>query len=311
MSGNGSRLRNIIFLVVLAFCWGPSFFFIMIALEQWPPFILVCVRLLVAGFFLYLILRFQRQSLWQWRHLWHRFLIMGIFACALPFSLITYSELWITSSLVGIINSSPPIFTMILAHFFLKDEKLTWRKAIGIFIGVGGIVTVFMPSLLEHCGEREASALGIIFVTLASICYAIGMIYSRKYLTELPPLVGPTGQLLAGGFLLLPFAIFWDKAYNFPPTNGHTILALSGLILLGTVLGFILYYALIRSAGPTYLATGSLLYPFVALFFGVVCLKEVLHWTALIGCGLILIGLVVANHLIKKDDIIWLFGRRR
>ena len=309
MEAQNNRLKNVFLLVLLALCWGPSFFFIKIALREWSPFTIVSVRLSFAALILYLIVKFQRRSLWQWRHLWHRFAFMGFFASALPFVLITYSEKWISSSLAGIINGSPPIFTAFLAHFFIDSEKLSWRRIIGLLIGVSGLVTVFLPTLLDSV---VGNGWGVSFVAIASFCYAIGMVYSRKYLMELPPMIGPTNQVLYGAIMTIPFMFIFDNpTVELANPAAATMLSMLGLSFFGTVMAFVLYYAILRLAGATYLSTATLLFPFVSIFMGVIFLKEELGWNAYLGCGLILIGLIIANKLLSTKDFTQIFGKRK
>lgn len=302
------KSKNIFLLLLLALCWGPSFFFIKIILEELPTFTLVCARLSLASLVLILIIKAQGKSLLSWIHYWKQFVIVGFFANALPFVLITYAETQIASSLAGIINSSPPIFTAILAHFFLHEEKMSAKKISGILIGTSGIVAVFLPSLLKGV---QANFMGVAYVTIASISYAIAMVYSRKHLMKLPNLIGPTYQLIMAALLTLPFAVVIDRPYLLAFPSLKVISSLFGLVLLGTVFAFVIYYAILKNVGATYLSTSTLLFPFVSIFLGVIFLKEELHWNAYLGCLLILTGLVITNSLINFKEFISLFKVKR
>ncbi|MCH9631455.1 MAG: putative amino-acid metabolite efflux pump [Chlamydiia bacterium] len=302
------KSKNVLLLIILALCWGPSFFFIKIILEEVPTFMLVNCRLGIAAIILIIIVKCQGKRLLTWIHLWKQFLVMGISACALPFVLITYSETMIESSLAGIINGSSPIFTAILAHYFLESEKMNVKKIIGILLGFLGIISAFLPSLLEG---QHANVLGIICVAIASISYAVGMVFSRKYLMALPNLIGPTYQLIMGSLVLLPFTFIIDKPFSIPFLSAKVIISLISLAVLGTVLAFVLYYAIVKKVGATYLSTSTLLFPFVSIFLGVIFLHETLHWNAYLGCFLIVLGLITANSLINFKDILGLFKMKK
>lgn len=298
------KAKNVLLLIILAMCWGPSFFFIKIILEEIPTLILVNLRLAIAAIILVIIVKCQGKKLFIWIHLWKHFLIMGVFASALPFVLITYSETKIPSSLAGIINGSSPIFTAILAHFALDTERITIKKIVGILLGLCGIIAAFLPSLLEGV---HADVFGITCVTIASISYAIGMVHSRKYLTALPNLIAPTFQLMMGAAVLLPFSFIFERPLSLPMPSVGVVVSLLSLAILGTVLAFVLYYAISRLAGATYLSTSTLLFPFISIFLGVIFLHEKLEWNAYLGCLLILLGLITANSLINFKDILSLF----
>ncbi len=298
------RSKNVLLLIILALCWGPSFFFIKIILEEIPTFTLVTLRLSIATCILYLIIKAQKKKLTPFLKYWKEFVIMGFFASALPFCLITYSETKIPSSLAGIINGSPPIFTAILAHIFLENEKMSFKKISGILVGFLGILVVFMPSILKGL---DANITGISLVVIASISYSIAMVFSRKKLSHLPNLIGPIFQVMMGALIVLPFSIFVDKSYTLSIPSPKIITAIFSLAILGTVLSFTIYYVLLKTAGATYLSTSTLLFPFVSIFLGVVFLKETLGWNEYLGCSLILLGLTITNSLIKAKDLTSLF----
>lgn len=298
------KSKNVLLLIILALCWGPSFFFIKVILEAIPTFTLVSLRLGIASLVLYLIIKVQKKKLLPFFKYWKHFIVMGFFASACPFVLITYSEISMPSSLAGIVNGSPPIFTAVLAHYFLDTEKMRLRKFSGILIGFIGIIIVFLPSLFEGL---QGHAMGIFYVIIASLCYSIGMVYSRKHLSGLPNLIGPFFQVFMGTLLVLPFSIFIEHPQTLAFPSLKIISSLLGLSLLGTVLAFAIYYTIMRNAGATYLSTATLLFPFVSIFLGVIFLKERLKWNDYVGCGIILLGLVITNALITFRDIISIF----
>src|SRR5688572_15576980 len=104
-----NRLPSFVLFLALGFCWGPSYFFIKIAMQEIPAFTIVATRLSIGALLLYGFLRIQGMSLAQVRGQWHHFLVMGFFAAALPFSLITLGEKTVSSSLAAILTSTTPI----------------------------------------------------------------------------------------------------------------------------------------------------------------------------------------------------------
>ncbi len=298
------KSKNVLLLIILALCWGPSFFFIKIILEAIPVFTLVTLRLGIASIILLTIIKIQGKRLRPFFKYWKHFIVMGFFSAACPFVLITYSETSMPSSLAGIVNGSPPIFTAVLAHYFLQSEKMSVRKLTGILVGFTGIVVVFLPSLFQGVHGHST---GILLVALASLCYSIGMVFSRKYLSELPNLIGPTFQVIMGALIVLPFSLFVDKSYTLSIPSFKVITCIIALAILGTVFAFTLYYAIMKSAGATYLSTSTLLFPFVSIFLGVTFLGEQLTWNDYAGCALILLGLIITNALISHKDLLSLF----
>lgn len=290
------QLETFILILILACCWGPSFLFIKLAIPHVPPLTLVAFRLLLGGLLLWCIMRFQGHRLWDYRKSILHFFVMGIFACGAPFFLISLAEIYIPSSMAAIINSTTPIFTALLAHVFIPTDRINANKASGIVLGFLGILLIFLPTAL---GQGEMSPWGISLVFLASICYAIGMVYSKIHFHGVPAIVGATGQLLAASLMLWPLALIIEKPFllAFPPWI--SVFGILGLSVLGTALAFPIFYRIGHIAGATALSTSALLFPVLGIFLGVVILDETVGFNAYLGSAMILSGLALANGLIK------------
>lgn len=297
-----TRIRNLLLLILLASCWGPSFLFIKFGLESFPPLTLVNLRILVAALILYVISRLNGLNLSAYRHHFFDFIIVAIFSCSLPFTLISMGELYIASSLAAIINSTVPIFTVIIAHFFIAEERLTVAKMFGILLGFFGVLIVFLPRAVL---PTQSQAGGALLVFLSAVSYAIGMTYSRRFLKAVPFLVSATCQLVVASIILLPFTFFIDAPYLLPAPTLTSLGGVLGLAVFGTAIAFNTYYMLVQRASASYLSTATLLFPVIGIALGAIFLDEQLTWNACMGSGLILCGLAVANKLVVP------FGRLR
>lgn len=136
---------------------------------------------------------------------------IGAISSSLPFYLNSYAEVFIPSSLAAITNASAPIFTAVLAHYTFDCERLSMRKIIGLALGAFGICVVFLPPLLLSSDHNE---FGIVVILLASACYGVGIVYTKKYLKELPSLVIPCWQTLAGALWIIPFSLLFDHPFS-------------------------------------------------------------------------------------------------
>ncbi|MCK4934196.1 MAG: EamA family transporter [Simkaniaceae bacterium] len=296
------KLKTLFILILLALCWGPSFLFIKIALEHIPPLTIVTGRVALAACMLLCIVKLQGKHLFKWLCHWRVYLVMALCASTLPFALITYGETSISSSVAGIINGSVPIFTALIAYFTIKEENITRKKCLGIAIGFVGIVIVFAPHLMDTNIRPE---IGMLFVLIASISYAVGMIYARKQALSIPGLILPTWQLIFSTLILLPLSLMIDRPWNLPMPPISAIFSLVALAFLGTAVAFYLYYTLLRLRGAVYLSTSTLLFPVVAIVLGVIFLSERPAWNEYFGALLILAGLVITNSIFssKKPPI--------
>ncbi|MEM7174419.1 MAG: DMT family transporter [Chlamydiota bacterium] len=287
-------MKKLYLIILLGFCWGPSFLFIKIAVREVTPCTLAAARITIAALLLYVVLRLRSIKLKPWSHLWPHFLILGALSSALPFSLISYGEQHISSGLAGLINGSTPVFTVLIAHFSTKDDKMTKKSVLGTVCGFLGLMLIFFPSL----GKGQwGSELGILAVIVASLFYAIGMVYAKKYLHHLPKLVAPTWQLIMASALSLMIAFTFERPLEHTSLSWETLGSILALSLIGTVLAFILYFQVLRIAGASYLSFSNLLFPLIAVISGAIFLKEKLAWNTYLGGFFILLGLGITTNI--------------
>lgn len=289
------QVKVFFLIILLACCWGPSFLFIKVAVNEIPPLTIVASRLTLGAFLVYLFIKFKGLKIWPYRKQFHHCLIMAVFASALPFSLISFGELYISSSLAAILNGSTPIFTMILAHFFIASEKMSIKKVIGILFGFSGIVFIFVPQLLDQDFGRE---IGAFLLLVSAISYAIGMVYSRKNLQAIPPMSAACAQLIFAAVILLPLALFTEQPYQLPIPSGKAFISVIALGIIGTAIAFPVYYYIIKLAGASAVSTATLLFPVVGILLGVLVLQEKVFWNTYFGSFLIFLGLLITNNFI-------------
>ncbi len=285
-------LQNFLGLLFLAVLWGPSFFFIKIAVSEIPPLTLVLGRVGIAAGLLYLLLRLQGQRLPKFGPIWKHFAVIGFFSNALPFTLFNWSELHISSALASILNGTTPLFTMALAHFFVTDDRMTPLKSVGALMGFSGLVLLIAPSLF---GGVHATTLGLIAATSAAASYGIALVYTRKYLSGLPRLVGPTAQLLMATVYIAPLALIIEQPWTGPIPSWSAVGSLLFLAVLGTGVAFVFYYRLLERTSATFVSMVTYLVPVVGLALGVFILNEQPGWNAYAGGALILLGVMIVN----------------
>src|SRR4030065_768402 len=136
------RVREWGAFVLLGLLWGSSFRWIKIAVAEIGPFLLVARLLLFGLLGLSVIMLFRRQAIPRERRTLLAFLVMGGFNTALPFTLISWGETQIDSALASILNGTVPLFTIVIAHFWLQDEKINLPRSAGLLVGFVGVVVL-------------------------------------------------------------------------------------------------------------------------------------------------------------------------
>ncbi|MDP7242040.1 MAG: DMT family transporter, partial [Rhodospirillales bacterium] len=131
--------RSLVHLAVLSAIWSSPFVFIKIGVETVPPLTMTVGRVVLASFVLYAFLRLRRQTLPGGGRLWGMFLGLAVLGNALPFTLIAWGEERIDSGLAAILMAVMPLATVILTHFFTRDERAGVLKVLGVTIGLAGV----------------------------------------------------------------------------------------------------------------------------------------------------------------------------
>ncbi|MCP4419286.1 MAG: EamA family transporter [Chloroflexi bacterium] len=296
----GSKIgwKNIILLFIPGTLWGGAFLLTEIALETIPPFSLTAVRNLIATIPLVLLLYSRGGQLpTSWKD-WFPFFIIGIFSNAFPFVVISWGQLHIDSGLASILVSTMPLFTIILAHFFIAGERLTPNKLVGIALGLFGVIVLIGPGVLRGLG---LNIWGQLAVVAGSMSYAVGGIYTQRYLQKdrTSPQNTRTLAIIAGQFVsstifLLPLSLILEKSWMLQPTAA-SIFSLLALALPITIIPLLIYYHLIDTVGAGVAAITVYLIPINGVFWGALLLKEQVTGSTVMALLLILAGIAVVN----------------
>jgi drug/metabolite transporter (DMT)-like permease len=278
-------------LLTLSILWGGAFFLSSIAIKEMTPFGLAFWRVAIAALALGVALRALGLSLPKRAQEWRAFAMLAVVGNAAPFSLLAFAQTQITGGLAAILNAMTPIFTILLAHAFTRDEKITLRRLSGVLAGFLGVVTIVGPSALTDHGDKllaEAAVLG------AATCYAMAGVYGRRF-GAYPPLVVSYAQLAVGTVMLLPLVLLAGAPFHAPAPSLLTIACVIAVAVFSTALAFGIYFRILRRAGSTNAALVTILVPVSAILLGAAILGDDLLPRHFAGFALIAIGLLVID----------------
>lgn len=286
------KLRSVHLLLLLAVCWGPSFLFIKLALQQLSPVLVSVFRIGIGALVLNISLLMRKDFLPREFKFWRASAVAAFFSVALPFMLINWGQQFIDSSLGALLNGTTPFFTVIYSFFLLQSEPISPNKVLGISLGFLGLIVLVYPNLMEGV---NASVAGIAAIVLASASYGVGWVWVKKHLTGISSFKAPAAQLLIATIYLLPFAFTTYEGSHLASLNLVTISSIVALGVLGTAIAFILYFRLIAQAGPSYASMVTYLVPVIGVVLGIFILDESLTPWMLVGAGMILFGIYLGN----------------
>ncbi|GAB4368510.1 MAG: DMT family transporter [Spirochaetales bacterium] len=291
------------FLGLLSILWGGSFFFIKVALSAFHPLAIVFFRVCIGAVLLLLFIRLSGYQLPRSRSVWGALLVMSLLNNVIPFSLITWGQQFISAGLASLLNASTPFFTVIVAHLFTKDEKLTFPKIAGIILGFCGVAVLIGLDSLRRGQNTLPGELAIIGATVS---YAFAGTWGRRFRTlGVAPMITATGQLVCSTVVLLPLLFFVRQPWTVPFPSLYPVGALLGLSFLSTALAYVLYFRILSTSGATNVLLVTFLLPVTAILLGILLLGETFQLRHGIGMALIGAGLVAVDGrlLIKIKEM--------
>ncbi|MEW6689203.1 MAG: DMT family transporter, partial [Pseudomonadota bacterium] len=193
-------------LLAAALMYGSAFSFTSVAVAQLPPLTVAAGRALTAALALAAILALAGGRLPAAAGDWRTLAVLGIVSGALPFIALAWGQVYVQSSIAGILFGITPIFTLFIAHFLTPDDRVTRRRFAGALAGFAGVALVVGPAALLGLGRDLTGQALILF---AALCIGFGAVYARRH-TRIAPLAMSTGSTICAAAVLLPLSLVID-----------------------------------------------------------------------------------------------------
>jgi drug/metabolite transporter (DMT)-like permease len=286
------KIKEWILFIALGIIWGSSFMWIRIGVTDVGPFTLVAFRLLFGLLGLVVAMYYYKEPYPFQPSSWPKYIIMAVFSIVIPFLSISWGETRIESGLASILNATMPLFTIVIAHYWLHDEKITLLRIGGLVLGFVGVVILLSKDITQ--AGLHADFLGQLAVILGAVAYAVAAIFSRRYLRGEKPVVQSTMILIFANIMMWPLALLLQTPFRMPsvPLSWVSFIWLG---LLGLCIAYLIFFHLINVWGATRTSLVTYLYPFMGLTLGVIFLTEKPDWRILVGFVLVFSGIVIVN----------------
>jgi drug/metabolite transporter (DMT)-like permease len=285
---------------LLGLVWGSSFLFISVGVEQASPFQVVFIRTAIAAVGLNLVLAVQGKRIpLNWQKFYPQ-LLLGAFNTVVPFVLITWGEQTVASGLASVLNATAALFTLIIAHFWFTDERITPRKLIGLLLGFAGVVVLILgqPS---HDESGASSVIGMLAIVLAAVFYGFGGSYGKSVLKLLGnPIMVSAGAMttaaVMSGVLMVLSPVFGGQPLTpFNELSGDPLIALLLLGVVNTFGAYLMYYWLVGELGAARSSMVTYVTPPIGIALGALILNEPVTAWLIVGGLMILAGIAIVN----------------
>lgn len=280
---------------------GSSFVLIRASVDTIPPAFVAVLRMWVGAAFLYALMRAEggrlppllteRGGPRRISRAWLGFAIGGVFGYSIPFLIFPWAQQFVATGLAGVYMAFMPLWTLGLATAF-TDEKLTGPKIAGFALGFLGVVALLGPDALA--GLKESSVLAQGGLLLATFCYAVAAVASRRFMAIGSPRVFSTGVLVAGAAIATP-AVFFVEA----KAAAWSLASLVSVVCLGifqTGLAGVILVIIIRRVNASFMALANYVTPLWAVALGALIYGERLAPSAFVALALILAGVAVSRR---------------
>lgn len=289
-----SRL-HLTMLLAIGAIWGATPLMNKIALRGLSPATLTAGRIALAVVVITTVLCLSgdgRAIMGALRAAPGRLAVAAILNAVAPFLLIAWGQQWITTGLAGILVSSAPLFTVLMAIPLDSRERVTGVRLAGFLVGFAGVV-VLLASPREG-GELVLA--GSLAMLAAAFFYAVGALYVGRTLGGLQATHAAAGTLAWAMLLTLPagLAQFPEQAPGWGPV--------AAVVALGVANGgaYILFFRLIAGAGASRAIVVSYLVPALAVLYGATFLSEQVGPATVGGLALVLAGVALSTGLIAS-----------
>jgi drug/metabolite transporter (DMT)-like permease len=281
-------------LLSLTLMWGTSFLLTKIAVGGLPPDLVVAGRLIVAALLLVPAAWMLATRPVAGARLWVFYVLIAVFGNVLPFSLISWGQTFIDSGLAGILMAVMPLATLGLAHFLVPGEHLTRYRATGFLLGFGGVVVLVGPDAFADLVNGQGHLMPMLAVLGGAFSYAISSILARLRPTS-DALFSAASTISLASLMMVPILFMsGDVEVQVVPDTLHLI-AVGLLGVFATAIATIVYFRLVKSAGPSFVSQLNYLIPLWAVGIGMLFLGEEPEPNHLYALGLILSGILITQ----------------
>jgi drug/metabolite transporter (DMT)-like permease len=282
------RLKVLIGFAVICLIWGSSWAAVKIGIESVPPLLSLGIRFTLASFILGFIVLVKHLRVPMEKKFWMLVLIMCSTSFTVPFVLIYWAQLQVSSGLASVLFATYPFWVALISHFILPEEKITSVRIIGIVIGFLGIIFIFNKGFSD---VSVSMLYGMAAIIVGAIIQAFGLVFLRRLGENAHPVTLNFCSMSLSALPLFAASIIFED-YSKLIFNPQTLGAILYLSTFCTVITFVIYFWLVKHVEAVILSLSAFITPAIAVVIGVIVMKENITHGVYIGSALVLIGVV-------------------
>jgi len=252
------------------------------------PLNFVLHRFALSALVLSPLLIFLREKIPKDKKTLGKLLLLGVFN-ALNMASTNIGLVYEKAGIGAVLTYTQPLFVFCLAVPVLREE-VRIRRLLGVFVGFSGVVVLSVGKWSSFKNFSSSS----LFLILGAFLWAVTIIYYKRLLSHVDPVVTNTVQLAVGAVLLTPL-VSASEGLSFQPIQTYILIILY-IALFASVIANTLWIFLLKEEDATVIASSSFIIPIVALFFGWLLLGENIELISILGVSLTVTGVYLVNR---------------
>jgi drug/metabolite transporter (DMT)-like permease len=287
---------------IIYLVWGSTYLAIRIGVREIPPFLMAGLRFTVAGAVMWAWMRVTgtpSPTLREWRDA----SVLGTLMFLIDYACLFWAEQRVPSGIAAVILAMIPVCITLLEITWLRTQRLTLRLALGLAIGIIGVVVLMNPS--ATLGEAPLDHRGVIALLVSCCGWSVGTIVTQRLTLPASKPMSAAAQMLSGGVQLLLLAAVAGELPHFRAQNisSGAWLSLVYLIIAGSIISFTAYVWLLHYESPTKVGTYAYVNPVVAVILGGTLGGEMIGRRTILGTALILISVAGITTMKRKQPV--------
>ena len=286
-------------LIAICFFWGTVYLGIRIAIEYFPPMILMGGRFFVAGVVTLLVAAAFKARMPSSRE----FLVSslyGVITLGLGIGTLAFAMQWIPSGLAAMLTTTSPFWMVGVEALMPGGERPNLPTMGGISVGLVGTLLLVTPGAIQQ-GLGGAVMTSFLVLQLGCAGFAVGSILERRHSTTTHPVINGAVQELATGLVFLVPAMFMHQPVIWSWRGAWAVLY---LIVFGGIVGYSSYLYAMKHLPVSLVSIYTYINPVVAVILGSLLYGESFHGTDFVAVAVILAGvLIVKRYSTGSNDV--------
>lgn len=293
-----SKLNAWLAFAAVSVFWGTTFLAIRIGVKTFPPFLMAAFRHSLGGILICIYFLWRGYKL-PGRTSLKVYAVNGLLMLVVGNGLVTWAEKYVSSGLTALVCSLTPIWIVFFNSLGGTKEKISWQTILGLGICLAGQFIIFSDNFKEFANPDYT--LGIVFIVIANIGWAIGTIYSKNHKTDDHPLFGAGLQMITAGIVLTVAGTVKGEWSGLNPDT-ESILAVIYLAIFGSIVAFGAYMYALKALPATIVSTYTYINTIIAVALGWLWLDEAINNIMWLAVALTIAGLYLVNNSFQKKQ---------